>query len=199
MKTDHELKNFPTFLAGAFNRIGAMSLSLHITRDSILDSEVECGSEILSISAQTWGRDSHELFDYETSQTHSQQFRLAGRAVDLHRRGNEVVIVPSDVVAPPSSEYLMSTIFDKSIGAYRIAIKGGLPSKKLWSVVRSNYPTGIRLQEGLVIKLGRFKVRVRQICTKQDESDDKTSCSSCDSPWSTRATHRAEVKPFGSR
>jgi hypothetical protein len=174
-----------------------MSLSLHIGRDSILGSEDICGSEILSISSQTWGRDSHELFDYETSQTNNQQFRVAGRAVDLYRRGNEVVIVPEGVLAPPLSEYLLSTRFEKSCGAFRVIQRDGVGNKKLWSVVRSNNPSGVRLREGLVIKLGRFKLRVRQVCTKIDESDDKTSCSSCDSPSSTRATHRAPFKPFG--
>ena len=165
-----------------------MMMSLNISRDCLLESDDSINNNGLSISTVTWGRDSHELFDYETSQTHSQQFRIAGTAVELHRKGNEVIIVPDGEINPPSCEYLMSARFYKSCGTFRIFQKAGIHTKKLWSVVRSNFPSGVRLHEGLTIKLGRFKLRVRQICTKKvDEGDDRTSCSSDEIPVITEA------------
>jgi hypothetical protein len=159
-----------------------MSLSLTIPRDAIFDSEGAGSYESLSISTSTWSRDSHDLFDYETSQTHGQHFRLAGRAMSLYRKGNDVLALPESASAPQSSEYLLSVRLDKVSGVYRVIQKEGVASKKVWSVIRANAPEGVVLREGLIIKLGRFKLRIRQICLKSDETDDKTSCSSYESP-----------------
>lgn len=146
-----------------------MSLSLHLPQESVFGAERIDVSETLSISTQTWGRDSHDLFDYETSQTNCQQFRLTGRAINLFRRGNEVVVIPESSPRPSSAEYLMSVFLEKATGSFRILQKGGVPCKKLWSVVRANSPSGVRLREGIILKLGRFKLRVRQICTNPED------------------------------
>lgn len=174
MLENHGLKNFPTFLAEAFVR--RMSLSLHLTQDSVFVDRIE-GHETLLISTQTWGRDSHDLFDYETSQIHCQQFRLTGRAISLYRRGNDVVVVTDGSPRPSSAEYLTSVCLEKTTGSFRILQREGMACKKLWSVVRANSPSGVRLREGLVLKLGRFKLRVRQICMKPEDTQDISSYS----------------------
>ena len=152
-----------------------MSLSLHLPRDSVFEVDRTEVCESLSISTQTWGRDSHDLFDYETSQTHCQQFRLTGRAISLYRRGNDVVVIPEDSPRPASAEYLTSLCLEKATGSFRILQRDGIPCKKLWSVVRANAPSGVRLREGLVLKLGRFKLRVRQICVKPEDVESMPS------------------------
>lgn len=155
-----------------------MSLSLPLAHNVIEFSLDSHTVESIRVTTQTWNRDSHDLFDYEAHPVHSQQFQISGRSVDLIRRGNEVVVVPVGTECPDDSEYLASVVPDKSVGSFCLEQRDGLQVKKLWSVVKANCPRGARLSEGDQVKFGRFKLRVRQICSGSSESDDNTSCSS---------------------
>jgi hypothetical protein len=94
-----------------------------------------------------------------------------------------VIVVPSEDAIHPDAEYLVSIRHDKLSGQYLVTSRDSpyahSSSRKLWSVIRENHPKyGARLMEGDVVKLGRFKLRVRQICLSDIDSDDNTSCSS---------------------
>jgi hypothetical protein len=155
-----------------------MSLSVDSPDALMIPRDASEDSEFVSIVTQTWSRDSHDLFDYETPQTEVNQFRLLGGSLDLFRDGNKVIAVNQGSVPPIGLEYLASVYLDKCANSFRVSQKEGRPSKKIWSVVKSNWSGGVRLREGMTLKLGRFKLRVRQICTSADDSDDMTSCSS---------------------
>jgi hypothetical protein len=111
----------------------------------------------LQILAETWQRDSHELFDYESRHLVVQSFTM-NSSCRLLRQGTDVMLVVDE--DPPggySQEYLIRCVaFDG-----RYLLHPG--HKKLWYVVRD---LGTHtLQEGDVVKLGRFKLRVKQLNT----------------------------------
>lgn len=155
-----------------------MSVSVHLTHNVSDLSSWKNQVGALQVVTRTWNRDSHDLFDYEAQQVNSQQFQLDGRSAHLVRRENEILVIPFDQPLPLEGEYIASILTDKLTGGFRVVQKEGQLGKKLWSIVKENSPQGVRLAEGDVVKLGRFKLRVRQICTGAEVSDDKTSCSS---------------------
>ena len=160
------------------NSNSRMSISLqlsHIMSDAPFDFSA---SDAIRISTRTWNRDSHDLFDYEAQQLCCQEFRLDVRPGDLVRRGNDVLLIPSDEPIPLDTEYIASVYPGKASNGFRLVQNEVQMGKKLWSVVRENWPRGVRVVEGDIIKLGRFMLRVRQLCTSASESDDNTSCSS---------------------
>lgn len=143
------------------------------------------GANILGIAIKTWTRDSHDLFDYEASQLNSDSLRVMGQSVELLRKGNDVIAIPSDEPVHLDAEYLVSVRFDKLSGHYVVSsrdspyLHSSVSGRKLWSVIRENNPHGCVLREGDIVKLGRFRLRVRQIClTDKASEEDNTSCSS---------------------
>ena len=139
----------------------------------------------MNVDATTWARDSHELFDYESRSVEKASLELEGSA-RLYRRGTSVFLGPDRdggtfefafwnlvfVDLPAQSgeetlEYLLRAVCLEGRCIVQSAERqpeGSLvQAKKLWLVVKEvgNYV----LHEGDVIKLGRFKLRVRQICS----------------------------------
>ncbi|KAF4675734.1 hypothetical protein FOL47_007325 [Perkinsus chesapeaki] len=123
--------------------------------------------------ATTWTRDSHDLFDYESQHVVRTEFAL-NRTVRFVRRNADVRMEDASIDALPSreeSDYLMKCInfdtrymlqpADKQADACRL-----IP-KKLWLVIRELGPH--TLTEGDIIKLGRFKLRVRQLCAESED------------------------------
>ncbi|EER08402.1 hypothetical protein Pmar_PMAR000443 [Perkinsus marinus ATCC 50983] len=121
----------------------------------------------------TWTRDSHDLFDYESQHVVRRDFAL-NQTVRFVRRNDDVGIEDASVDAIPSreeSDYLMKCInfdsrfmiqpADKQSGSCRL-----IP-KSLWLVVKELGPH--TLLEGDIIKLGRFKLRVRQLCADSED------------------------------
>ena len=151
------------------------------------DQSPKSGANVLGISIRTWTRDSHDLFDYEANQLNADNVRVIGQSVELLRKGNDVIAIPSDEPVHLDAEYLISIRFDKLTGQYVVSSRDSpylhtsVSSRKLWSVVRENSPLGSVLREGDIVKLGRFRLRVRQICLSDKLSEeDNTSCSSYD-------------------
>ena len=134
--------------------------------------------EVVRVTAWTWNRDSHDLFDYEAPQLSCQSFEFSNRAVDLFRKGEEIMSVTHGDEFPVDSEYIGTLFREKLSGNYVLEQGDNHMSKKIWCVVKENWPEGVSLSEGDIVKLGRFKLRVRQICTALCEKDDDTSCSS---------------------
>jgi len=126
--------------------------------------------EPLHVSVQTWQRDSHELFDYESRNIVCTSFSLT-TAKKFIRQGTIVQAVdeadPLLQSTRDAMDYLLTAIaFD---GRYLVQpaekqpIGNVVQAKKLWLVVKDigQYT----LSEGDVIKLGRFKLRVRMACS----------------------------------
>lgn len=163
-----------------------MSISLQFLPRYLEETASTRDPEMVRLTAWTWNRDSHDLFDYEAPQLSCQSFEFSDQPMDLFRKGNEIMAVNHGHHFPSDSEYIGTVLRDKLCGDYVMEQRDSYASKQIWSVVKDNWPEGVFLSEGQVVKLGRFKLRVRQICTDASGMDDNTSCSSCsDTPVSS--------------
>lgn len=129
------------------------------------------GGPAVQLSTITWHRESHGLFDYESRSQFNEDYELQ-YACTVLRQDTKVIVQPpvsgSTATAPPEAEPLARLVVrngkfcvdgTRSIGnSAEGARKGG----KLWRVVKG-MAGGHFLQEGDSIKLGRFKLRVRQL------------------------------------
>ena len=132
------------------------------------------------MSVLTWQRDSHELFDYESRNLVRNTFafikskRFLRKGLDIASIDDSIAdsILPTSAASEGPLDYLLSAI--ALDGRYLIQpaekqpIGNNILAKKLWLVVKDlgQYT----LSEGDVIKLGRFKLRVKMTCcTPVDE------------------------------
>eukprot|EP01068_Selenidium_serpulae_P014636 Selendium_serpulae@DN6120_c2_g2_i2.p1 len=124
----------------------------------------------LDIESTTWNRDSHELFDYENKQVAKKKFRILKENYRVIRQGIEVSVI-SEANPPPSySDFLLSVKFSQE-GAFVIhaadrsytQLHQHVQARKLWLIVKELKHNQHSLQLGDVIKLGRFKLRVKQV------------------------------------
>eukprot|EP00742_Colponemidia_sp_Colp-10_P000398 GILJ01000436.1.p1 GENE.GILJ01000436.1~~GILJ01000436.1.p1 ORF type:complete len:419 (-),score=28.51 GILJ01000436.1:210-1466(-) len=142
------------------------------------------------LKAMTWARDSHGLFDYESRHVAKQNLRTSqsGRIV---RSGNDLQVVSDFAPDPADSSRTLARLSYKDGNFYvgqgdrQNATGQGSAPEKLWLVVRSlratNGVKGYGLQEGDIIKLGRVKLRVKEICTTRPEGAPLVSAAA-DSP-----------------
>lgn len=119
----------------------------------------------VKVEAQTWARDSHDLFDFESSQLERKTFAVPHSAKFI-RLGTDVQMLRDGEMPPANGEAMLRIV--QREGAYWIDRAAHTSSsKKLWLVVRDLPNSGHSLSEGDVMKLGRFKFRVRQMVTSQ--------------------------------
>lgn len=119
------------------------------------------GTQAVQVVSSTWARDSHDLFDFEAHHLHTQTFVVPKSTVFV-RYGTEVQMHGErDALAPGGDPLLRLVQRDGAFWVDRASPSGS--SKKLWLVVRDLAACGHRLAEGDVMKLGRFKFRVRQL------------------------------------
>lgn len=120
----------------------------------------------------TWARESHGLFDYEARHPIKKQFSISYPATII-RKSTDVTLQTAVTNPQPDQEPLARLIIRGNkfcVDAARIGenrMKGG----KLWRVVKE-MANGYMLQEGDSIKLGRFKLRVRQIVLGNKEGSE---------------------------
>lgn len=115
----------------------------------------------VKIQSKTWARDSHDLFDFEAHQLHSQSFNV-NKSTICARNGTEVQLLGERDLPPPGSDPLLRLVQrDRTFWVDKATPQNS--SKKLWLVVRDLVASSHRLGEGDVIKLGRFKFRVKQL------------------------------------
>jgi len=115
----------------------------------------------VKVISKTWARDSHDLFDFEAHQLHTQTFSVPKSTVCM-RNGTEVQMVGERDAPPAGGDPLLRLV--QRDGTFWVdKVQPSSNSKKLWLVVRDLVSSSHRLQEGDVIKLGRFKFRVRQL------------------------------------
>eukprot|EP01056_Protomagalhaensia_sp_Gyna25_P003412 Protomagalhaensia_sp_Gyna_25__3411@NODE_307_length_3966_cov_29_644512_g238_i0_p2_GENE_NODE_307_length_3966_cov_29_644512_g238_i0NODE_307_length_3966_cov_29_644512_g238_i0_p2_ORF_typecomplete_len591_score88_08FHA/PF00498_26/8_6FHA/PF00498_26/2_1e10YopYscD_cpl/PF16697_5/8e02YopYscD_cpl/PF16697_5/60YopYscD_cpl/PF16697_5/2_3e10RINGv/PF12906_7/1_3e12CEND1/PF15677_5/0_0011CEND1/PF15677_5/4_7e03Fer2_4/PF13510_6/0_29zfRING_2/PF13639_6/0_37FANCL_C/PF11793_8/0_49K_channel_TID/PF07941_11/5_3e03K_channel_TI len=129
---------------------------------------------VLKVESTTWNRDSHELFDYESRHVFEKKFLLRKHA-RVFRNTQHVEIVSDGQPLPTNADYLLSVkaregrfyVYpaDRNVGGQN------LQPRKLWLIIKhlpmEHYP----LNEGDIIKLGRFKLRVKQIVTESNSTN----------------------------
>eukprot|EP00435_Cladocopium_sp_Y103_P013400 s2331_g3.t1 len=108
----------------------------------------------VKVTSKTWARDSHDLFDFEASQT-TQNFTVNKSTICVQMTNEREV-------NPTHGDPLLRLV--QRDGTFWVdKAQPSSSSKKLWLVVKDLVSSSHRLQEGDVIKLGRFKFRVRQL------------------------------------
>lgn len=118
-------------------------------------------TQTVQVVSSTWARDSHDLFDFEAHHLHTQTFSVP-RSMVFVRNGTEVQMHGEREAPPPGGDPLLRLVQrDGQFWVDRATPSNN--SKKLWLVVRDLAACGHRLAEGDVMKLGRFKFRVRQL------------------------------------
>ena len=122
----------------------------------------------LFVSSKTWTRDSHDLFDYEAGDVEKKSYflRVSSR---IFRSAHDVQIIPEGTSLPcHPADYLLSV--RQRDGRYLISpaektLQSSVTftSKRVWLIVKE-LPQGYHhLQESDVIKLGRYKLRVKNL------------------------------------
>jgi len=118
-------------------------------------------AQAVRVQSSTWARDSHDLFDFEATDLHTKSFTALKPAVCV-RAGADVQMVSEHMPVNNTCDPLLRLAQkDGCFWVDRAPTSGN--SKKLWLVVRDMPAGAHHLQEGDVIKLGRFKFRVRQL------------------------------------
>eukprot|EP00929_Paragymnodinium_shiwhaense_P024308 TRINITY_DN14999_c0_g2_i1.p1 TRINITY_DN14999_c0_g2~~TRINITY_DN14999_c0_g2_i1.p1 ORF type:complete len:433 (+),score=70.96 TRINITY_DN14999_c0_g2_i1:76-1374(+) len=115
----------------------------------------------VEVTSKTWARDSHDLFDFEAQQLHTENF-VVQRNMKCVRNGTQVSMVNEHAAAQNGAHSLLRLVQRDSTFYVDKATQSS-SSKKLWLVVRDLQNGSHRLSEGDTIKLGRFKFRVRQM------------------------------------
>eukprot|EP00929_Paragymnodinium_shiwhaense_P013961 TRINITY_DN121816_c0_g1_i1.p1 TRINITY_DN121816_c0_g1~~TRINITY_DN121816_c0_g1_i1.p1 ORF type:complete len:458 (+),score=45.76 TRINITY_DN121816_c0_g1_i1:164-1537(+) len=115
---------------------------------------------IVEVTSKTWARDSHDLFDFEAQQLHTEVFNVA-RNMKCVRNGTQVSMVAEHTPTQQSGTHALLRLVQKDSNFW--VDKVTMSGKKLWLVVRDLQNQSHRLMEGDTIKLGRFKFRVRQM------------------------------------
>ncbi|KAF7458818.1 putative zinc finger protein [Cryptosporidium felis] len=134
------------------------------------------GGQGLIIETTTWSRDSHELFDYEAQHINNKRF-LVSKSSKIFRQNTECSIVGDEEELPAQGDYLLSikttpdgkfVAFpaDRSLGA---CSDRQLTPKKVWLIVRDLPGKSYALQQNDMVKLGRFKLRVKQLVRTGDQ------------------------------
>eukprot|EP00928_Gymnodinium_smaydae_P039110 TRINITY_DN2679_c0_g2_i2.p1 TRINITY_DN2679_c0_g2~~TRINITY_DN2679_c0_g2_i2.p1 ORF type:complete len:450 (-),score=93.68 TRINITY_DN2679_c0_g2_i2:107-1456(-) len=120
------------------------------------------------VVSNTWARDSHDLYDFEAQHVCTKNFSVS-QSSRCTRIGTEVQVTAENVPPAPGADPLLRLVEKDGhfwVDRARIANNPEATSvscKKLWLVVRDLPSNSKRLVEGDIIKLGRFKFRVRQL------------------------------------
>mmetsp|Transcript_23394 Transcript_23394/g.54406 ORF Transcript_23394/g.54406 Transcript_23394/m.54406 type:complete len:391 (-) Transcript_23394:94-1266(-) len=124
--------------------------------------------QVVQVISNTWARDSHDLFDFEASQLHTVTFTVH-RSMKCIRSDTEVQMIHDHLVPPAGSDPLLRLLCRDDGSFWVDKASPSSSSRKLWLVVRDLGPDGHKLCEGDVMKLGRFKFRVRQLVGQASE------------------------------
>lgn len=172
----------------------------------------------MQLEATTWSRDSHELFDYESRSVDRVSFGLSD-SVRIYRKGTNILLGPDvdgGTLFSATFNHLHSHRLElpagSTDGTYEYLFRGVMmdgrwlvqsperqadntiiQAKKLWTVVKE--VGQYMLAEGDVIKLGRFKLRVRQLCTGPNDDPVRPDVTGNDSSVATVAPKDADGMP----
>ncbi|CAA9989895.1 conserved Plasmodium protein, unknown function [Plasmodium knowlesi strain H] len=140
---------------------------------------------MLRVETKTWTRDSHDLFDYEAQQVNKKSF-LISTPIKLFRSKAQVSCVADNPHCLPNTaqDYLLSVRPEEGTDKYVItpaehSLNNQYNVKKLWIIVKDLPDKSYALHENDIIKLGRFRLKVRQFI---DSVDTLNSLKLDDSP-----------------
>ncbi|CAD7931289.1 unnamed protein product [Amoebophrya sp. A25] len=117
----------------------------------------------VALHTATWARESHGLFDYEARHPIKKSFTVA-QPTTILRKGTEVSLQSGGTGFNESEPLARLVNRNGHFCVDAARVEGRAKSGKLWRVVKE-LENGYQLQEGDSVKLGRFKLRVRQIVT----------------------------------
>jgi len=127
----------------------------------------------VKLKTMTWTRESHGLFDYESSSIKEKEFHMA-KNFNVCRKEMEIEVDEGNVGETLSGKKSEETLARVVSYHGKFWIDRPLPNEqirqkysKLWRVVK-DVQGGLKLKEGDSIKLGRFKLRVRQLVADDD-------------------------------
>jgi RING-variant domain/FHA domain len=128
---------------------------------------MNAGQPKIIINSKTWLRDSHKLFDYECLGVSKQQY-VSERDCSILRVGNELDFLESSqevCFSQPESKIIAK--IERLNSGYTVK---SFSDEELWLVVKTLNP-GHRLEFNDTIKLGRVKLRVNRLRTKNMKSE----------------------------
>lgn len=146
-----------------------MSVSQRTLRDGLAETPITSSASqqhCIKVVAKTWARDSHDLFDFEAQHLHSKEITVSRPQLCI-RNGTDVQCLSQHEESPATADQLLR--FTQRDGHFWIDKASGQNCRKLWLVVKELQTIGQRLSENDVMKLGRFKFRVRQMVTGSAE------------------------------
>lgn len=117
----------------------------------------------LQVTTQTWTRDSHDLFDFEASTLHRKEFSVQNRVTFFRKDTDVYKTEPQEPQLPHSDPLLQVAQKDEMHWVDRPTNSSSSSNKRLWLVVKDSETKGRALAENDIMKLGRFKFRVRQM------------------------------------
>ena len=118
-------------------------------------------SSYIEVSAQTWNRETHGLFDYEAKSMNKRSFRIQD-SCSMYRIKEDCYIPEKEII----SESTPLVRFEKISSDYQINLLSEDPNNKMWLVVKGIKSSGLKgykLSEGDWLKMGRVKLRVQKI------------------------------------
>lgn len=151
---------------------------------------------VMQVRTQTWAADSHGLFDYESRNVLLSEFKCACMRDSYHvtRVGTEVRFLPASeaialYAAEPRAKPLAQIVW--SNGFYNLLPPTQTPGGReehLWLVVRHLRDRSVAVVPGDVLKLGRFRLKVKEVvlsaqdaktqrrflCCEDDDDDCET-------------------------
>ncbi|ORM42277.1 uncharacterized protein BXIN_1085 [Babesia sp. Xinjiang] len=133
---------------------------------------------MLRVCTRTWTRDSHDLFDYETQDPKQLTERHFATSHGFRLLRSESNVSPVTTLPFPAEglsgerDHLLSVV-SRRPGEYTLTPAERLPGhslvpQRLWLVVRALPNKRYALQEHDIIKLGRYRLRVKKIVSKDD-------------------------------
>lgn len=133
-------------------------------------------SKVVQIVSSTWACDSHDLYDYTSSKVESRTLHMQGSGTCL-RSGNDVQLAPEGEDEQLAKDALVCVVEYR--GTFWV---DKACASKFWKIIRDTSPQGQKLSEDDIVKLGRFRFRVRQLVTTEsvgvqpDLGLDSASC-----------------------
>lgn len=153
-------------------------------RDAFKSGGARRTGMVLQLRAQTWAADSHGLFDYETRNIYLKMFKCKCFRERYHiiRAGVDVHLLPAEDAeafynSEPDAKPLAQLLWVN--GGYYIVPNGAdatsVGHDKLWLVVRGLKDRGVAVVEGDVLKLGRYRLKVKEAVNSIQEHELKRS------------------------
>lgn len=151
----------------------ANSRGAHSARlDRPFETLLQPNQSVVRLKTTTWTRESHGLFDYESTSIKEKEFNMTEN-FNVYRKEMEIGVNQSH-----SDEETLARVVSYH---GKFWIDRPLPTEqmrqkysKLWRVVK-DVNGGLKLKEGDSIKLGRFKLRVRQLVADDDGNSQGAS------------------------